>query len=155
MHKNILCCLLLAAVPAQAELSELNETELQETSGQSGITLSARVEFDEGTRISYTNDDADYLDGQDYWLIIDNLTGAIEMKGLRLDLVSDFGPSGNEGALQWTLPDEIIFDELKTDGIYMSSGRETDSSSRFLLGVEVDGSLQFPASTTMSIFATD
>ena len=156
MIKKILCLFSLYPFISLAEMSELSEEELQSANGQAGITLSARVEFDEGTRISYTNEGADYLDGQDYWLVIDNLTGAIEFKGLEIDLVNDFGPSGTAGAIQWTMPDEVIFDEFKTDGVYMSTENVvTDTNNaRFVMGVEIDGTLQFPAETTMSIFAT-
>lgn len=154
MMKKALCFLLLLPSFVRAEMSELSEEELQGTSGQAGVTLSARAEFDTGTRISYTNEDAEYADGQDYWLVIDNITGAIEVKGLKIDLVSDFGPTGNAGAIQWTMPDEVIFDEFKTDGLYMSSEKVKNTSSRFLMSVEMDGSLQFPAQTTMSVFAT-
>lgn len=154
MMKKALCLMALWPLAATAEMSELTESELQSTSGQAGVTLSARAEFDAGTRISYTNEDADYADGQDYWLVIDNITGAIEVKGLKIDLVSDFGPTGNAGAIQWTMPDEVIFDEFKTDGLYMSSEKVKNTSSRFLMSVEMDGSLQFPAQTTMSVFAT-
>ncbi|TVV43015.1 hypothetical protein [Thalassolituus sp. C2-1] len=147
---------LLIPVISWSEMNELTEDEMESTSGQSGITLSARFEFDEGSRISYTNKDAEYLDSQEYWFVVDNLTGAMEIKGLKLDLVGDFGPSKNTGALQWTLPEEMVFDNLKTDGIYVGAGKEVDAGSghRFLMGMEIDGVLQFPAATTMSIFAT-
>ena len=148
--------LFIAFVPflAHAEMDELNEAELESTSGQAGITLSAKVDFETGTRISYTNDDADYLDGQDYWLVIDNITGSIEVKDMKIDVVDNFGPAANAGALQWTMPEEVIFDEFKTDGIYMSTENEVNAGSRFLMAVEIDGTLQFPAETKMSIFAT-
>lgn len=136
-----------------AEMSELAEDELQETTAQAGITLSARFEFGDDTRISYNNADADYKDPQEYWLVIDNLTGAIEMKGMKIDLINDFGPSGSVGAVQITLPDEIVYDELSTDGIYVGPDREVSASHRFILGMDIDGSLQFPAATRMNIFA--
>ena len=143
-----LCCSVV-----QAEMNEMNDTELQRSSGQSGITLSAKVDFEEGTRISYTNEDANYLDQQEYWLVIDNITGSIEMKGLKIDIVDDFGPAANKGAIQWTMPDEITFDNFRTDGIYMSETKDVSNDARFLMAVEVDGHLQLPAQTTMTIFA--
>ncbi|WP_430459640.1 DUF6160 family protein [Thalassolituus sp. LLYu03] len=142
------------SLTAKAEMAEMSEADLGEESGQAGITLSAKADFDDGSRISYTNADAEYLDGQDYWLVINNITGSIEIKGLKLDVINDFGPSGSEGALQWTLPEEIVFDEFKTEGLYLSSEKEVNASSRFVMAIEYDGTLQFPANTTMSIFST-
>ncbi|MAS24895.1 MAG: hypothetical protein CMI03_05540 [Oceanospirillaceae bacterium] len=148
--------LFLTLIPdLKAELLVMDEADLAASSGQAGITISARVELDSGSRISYTNTAADYADNNEYWLVVDNLTGAVEIQGLQLDLISDFGPTAETGALQWTLPEEIVFDELKTDGIYMSTDREVNPGSRFLMAVEIDGTLQLPAASTMTIFATE
>lgn len=153
MKESLLCMLLLSSA-VYAEMNELNEDEMQEATGQAGLTLSAKADFEAGTRISYTNLDADYLDGQDYWLVINNITGSVEVKGMKLDLVNDFGPAGTAGALQWTMPEEIVFDKFKTDGIYMSDSKQVNANSRFVMAVEIDGTLQFPAETKMSVFAT-
>ncbi|MAD44217.1 MAG: hypothetical protein CMI02_07980 [Oceanospirillaceae bacterium] len=146
---------LVFPLAGKAELAALNDEQMAEASGQSGLTISARVELDDGSRVSYTNTAADYADNNEYWLVVDNITGAVEIQDLKLDLIGDFGPAGDTGALQWTLPEEIVFDDLKTDGIYMSTDKEVNAGSRFLMAVEVDGTLQLPASTTMTIFATE
>ncbi len=151
--KKILLMGAVIVASAHADMSELDERELQQTTAQAGITLSARFEFGEDTRISYSNVDADYRDAQDYWLVIDNLTGGLEMKGMKIDLVNDFGPSGTAGAVQITLPTEIVYDELSTDGIYVGPDREVGASHRFIMGMDIDGTLQFPAATRMNLFA--
>lgn len=151
--KKILLMGAVIVASAHADMSELDERELQQTTAQAGITLSARFEFGEDTRISYSNVDADYRDAQDYWLVIDNLTGGIEMKGMKIDLINDFGPSGTAGAVQITLPTEIVYDELSTDGIYVGPDREVGASHRFIMGMDIDGTLQFPAATRMNLFA--
>ncbi len=151
--KKVLLVGVLSFSSVQAEMNELDETELQQTTAQAGITLSTRVEFGDDTRISYINTDADYRDAQEYWLVVDNLTGGIEMKNMKIDLINDFGPSGTVGAVQITLPEEIIYDELTTDGIYVGPDREVGASHRFLMGMDIDGTLQFPAATRMNIFA--
>lgn len=152
MKYAILLTALISSL-ASAEMSELGESELQQTTAQAGITLSAGFEFDENTRISYSNVDADYRDSQEYWLVIDNLTGGIEMKDMKIDLINDFGPSGTVGAVQITLPSEIVYDELSTDGIYLGPDRKVGADHRFIMGVDINGTLQFPAATRMNIFA--
>jgi|GEM_PF-1015229 len=151
----LLFLLLLISVIATAEMQQMNDEQMSESSGQAGLTISARVELDTGSRVSYTNTAADYADNNEYWLVVDNITGAVEIQDLKLDLIGDFGPAGDTGALQWTLPEEIVFNELKTDGVYMSTDRQDVSGARFLMAVEVDGTLELPAATTMTIFATE
>lgn len=134
-------------------MQPLADDELQATTGQAGITVSARYEFGDGTRISYVNEDADYVDSQLYWLVIDNITGAIEFKNLKIDLISNFGASGNKSAVQITLPETLTYTEFKTDGVYLGAGKEVSNDHRFIMGLEIDGQLQFPAQTTMNIFS--
>src|SRR5690606_29032406 len=94
MKKIILISAVLSSV-SYAGMSELNEAEMQQASGQAGITLSAGMEFDTGTRISYTNEDAEYDDNsKEYWLVLDNMTSGVEFKNMKIDLVNNFGPSG-------------------------------------------------------------
>lgn len=150
---KIFTLLMILSSAVCADMAELDDSQMQQETGQSGITISARADFNTGTRISYSNEDADYLDQQDYWLVVDNITGSIELKGLKIDLISDFGPSGNKGAVQLTLPDSVEFDKFKTDGLYMSDSKEVNAGSRFLMAVEIDGSLQMPAQTTVTIFS--
>lgn len=152
--KTIILITSLLASSAYAGMSEMNEEELQSATAQSGVTLSSRVEFGNGTRISYTNSGAQYLDdSQEYWLVINNLTGGLEMKGLKIDLINDFGPSASIGAVQITLPEEINYESLSMDGMYLGPGKEVSGSHRFIMGMDINGQLQFPAETRMNIFA--
>lgn len=148
----IMAVALTPYVAAQA-MQPLADDELQATTGQAGITVSARYEFGEGTRISYVNEDADYVDPQLYWLVIDNITGAIEFKNLKIDLISNFGAAGNKSAVQITLPETLTYTDFKTDGVYLGPGKEVSNDHRFIMGIEIDGQLQFPAQTTMNIFS--
>ncbi|MBE0482321.1 MAG: hypothetical protein IBX52_02365 [Bacterioplanes sp.] len=134
-------------------MQPLADDELQATTGQAGMTVSARYEFGEDTRVSYVNEDADYVDTQRYWLVIDNITGAIEFKNLKIDLISNFGAAGNKSAIQITLPETLTYSEFKTDGVYLGPGKEVSNDHRFIMGLEIDGQLQFPAQTTMNIFS--
>lgn len=144
--------MLFYALSAHSEMALLDDEALSDQTGQTGITLSARAEFGTGTRISYNNTDASYVDPTEYWLVVDELTGAIEIKGLKLDLINNFGPTQNKSALQWTMPEEVIFDELKTEGIYVGPGRTVGASHQFIMGIEMDGELSMPAQTKINIF---
>ncbi|QQD20907.1 hypothetical protein GJQ54_03580 [Oceanospirillaceae bacterium ASx5O] len=152
--KKIILISALVSSAAYGGMSELNEAEMQQASGQAGITLSAGMEFDTGTRISYTNEDAEYDDNsKEYWLVLDNMTGGVEFKNMKIDLVNNFGPSGTAGAIQVTLPEEVNFDELSVEGVYLGPGKTVTAEHQFIMGVDIDGQLQFPAETRMNIFA--
>ncbi|WP_420591529.1 hypothetical protein [Bacterioplanoides sp.] len=145
---------MFSVLQSMAELQPLNEDELVKHTGQTGITLSSKVEFGGDTRISYSNTDADLKD-KDTWLVINQLTGSIELKGLDIDLESGLGPQRNKSAVVVTLPEEIIFDELKTEGIYVGPGRDKSPNHRFLMAVEVDGVLQMPGATKINVFPAE
>lgn len=150
MNRTMLL-LLSVSTMSWAEMKPMDEAELEELSGQAGITLSAKADFAAGTRISYTNKDADYKDSTEYWLVIDELTGSLELQDLQIDIVNDFGPAKNKGAVQITLPTKIVADKLKTEGIYVGPGETKSSNHQFLLGVEIDGTLSLPASGGMQV----
>lgn len=150
MSRMILLMLSVSAM-SWAEMKPIGDAELEKLSGQAGITLSAKVDFAEGTRISYTNKDADYKDSTEYWLVIDELTGSLELQDLQIDIVNDFGPARNKGAVQITLPTKIVADNLKTEGIYVGPGETKGSNHQFILGIEIDGTLAMPASGGMQV----
>lgn len=141
----------LFSISPLAEMAPMDEEELENQTGQAGITLSSKAEFNSGTRISYTNKDADYKDSAEYWLVIHELTGSLELKDLKIDVVNDFGPAKNKGAIQVTLPTEIVAENLKTEGIYVGPGHEKGNTHQFLLGVEIDGTLSLPAAGGMQV----
>ena len=143
-----------------AELVPVADDVLNKVSGQSGITLNAKVILGDESSIVFTNTSgktkADASAVETGYLIIDELQGAIEFEGLAFDLVSDFKNSG-KSALQWTLPDKIKATNLKTTGIYISSTENVDSgvTSTFLMGLELNGELSLPANTQVSLFIVD
>lgn len=144
----------------QAEMNAISDNELDSITGQSGITINAKVNLGDKTRFVYTNtlgktketagSDASYL-------IADKISGSVEIKGLKLDLISDLDRSG-KSALQWTLPEKVVAEEFKIGGIYASTSEAVDPSgvsSSFLVGVSIDGTLSLPASTTVSVFVVE
>ncbi|GGY55116.1 hypothetical protein GCM10011297_30010 [Bacterioplanes sanyensis] len=137
-----------------ADLTPLNEHQLQRVDGQAGITLSGRMEFEQGTRFSYQNEDAEYIDNTAYWLVMNEVTGGIGFSDMKLDLIDGIGPNGDKTALQITLPEELEFEQLQTEGFYLGDNREVNQMSdpRFLFAVELDGKLQAPAQTKVNIF---
>lgn len=155
---------------AYADMQPMNEAELESTNGQQGITQSYRVEFTEGTRISYANPDAQYKNpppgGGHYWLVIDNITGSLEYKNQKTDYISDFGPQKNVGAVRTTMAEEVTFDNFKTKGVYLGAGKEVTRSAagavtsghQYIMGLEINGTLQYgntQGGTTMTVFAID
>src|SRR5690554_8010998 len=108
--------------------------------------MSAKLEFAPNTRLSFANPDADYKNplpnGQHYWLVVNNLTGSVELKNMKTEYINDFGPSKNVGAVVTTLPESIEFDNLRTDGIFLGPGKEVGDNHRFILGLEINGKLR-------------
>lgn len=162
--KLTLCCALFTT-NCIAELNPLDDSFLDNISGQSGLTLNAKINLGDESRFVYTNTSGKALgeassDDISY-LVVDKIAGSIEFKGLALDLVSDLNSSG-KAALQWTMPKEIEAKEFRTSGVYASDTKDIDtptnvpnSPSTFLFSVEMDGTLQLPANTQLSVFVTD
>ena len=158
---NILSCsiLVLSTIHnTNAELLPIDDEGLNVISGQSGITLNAKVILGDDSSFIFTNTlgktKAEASPAETSYLVVDKIQGAIEMEGLALDLTSDLKNSG-KAAFQWTLPKKIIATNLKTEGIYASSTENVDAASTFLLGVEVNGELSLPANTQISVFVVD
>src|SRR5690554_7428916 len=155
------------SLTAFADMQPLAEAELQEATGQQGINMSAKLEFAPNTRLSFSNPDADYKNplpnGEHYWLVVDDLTGSVEFKNMKTEHIGNYGPNGNVGAVVTTLPETIEFNKIRTAGIYLGPGKEVTrnasnevtSNHRFIMGVEINGQLEFPAATTMTIFAIE
>lgn len=142
-----------------ADMQPLDETELQQATGMQGIKQSAKLEFAQGTRLSFSNPDADYQNalpnGEHYWLVVDNITGSVEFKNMKTEYIGNYGPNRNVGAVVTTLPDTIEFDDFRTDGVYLGPGKQVSNDHRFIMGVEINGKLELPAATTMTVFAID
>jgi len=167
--KNSLAMVLTTGISLTvfAEMQPLDEAELQSAIGMQGIKQSAKLEFAKGTRLSFSNPDADYKNplpnGEHYWLVVDDLTGSVEFKNMKTEHIGNYGPNGNVGAVVTTLPETIEFNKLRTAGIYLGPGKEVTrnasnevtSNHRFIMGVEINGQLEFPAATTMTIFAIE
>lgn len=145
---------------SHAEMAELSDGDLQEATGQEGMSISMKLDFAEGTRISSQNPQLD----ANNWEVMDNITGSIEVKKLRVELKGDYTGPQNTGdavsAMQTVMPDEINFDNFKTDGVYIGEGKEVTrngeghvtSNHNFYMGMEIDGSLKLPAQTKITTF---
>lgn len=159
---------LLALTPiTHADMQELTEEDLQQATGQEGITISAKLDFAEGTRISTINNGVkrtDYINqaNADNWQVLENITGSIEAKGIRTDLLASYGTDSNGSgvsAAQTTLPEKITFEAFQTDGLYLGPGETVSrdgqgkvTSHNFMLGLEIDGTLSMPAQTKITTF---
>lgn len=163
--------LLITILPVSAELAQLSEDDLGGVSGQAGITISARADFDDGTKVAFSNENipqTDYDQNGNYigsgatWIVFDDISGSIEVKNLDIDLIDGVGPNEDKGAIQLTLPEYIDVNELKTKGVYLGNGPEVaydsadnSTSHLFLIGLEIDGRLTLPAATKVNIFPVE
>lgn len=145
---------MLLAVNAMADMVPVSDQQLEQTSGQAGITLSAKIEFGSGTRLSYSNKSAS-APVNSTWMVIDELTGSVEFKGLDIDLVDGIGPLKDKSALQLTLPEEVRVNNLNVDGVYFGNSVTRQADSRFFLGLSADGTLQLPARSRLQIFPAE
>jgi hypothetical protein len=157
--RSLFIALLLSSNLIHADLVAVDDEKLTEISGQSGITLNAKIVLGDETSFIYTNTsgetkaDADVLDTS--YLIINGIEGSLEIEGLKLDLISDLNNSG-KSALQWTLPSKIVATDLQTEGIYASTTKEvSDTTSTFLTSIHMNGTLLLPAETKISAFVTN
>ncbi len=143
-----------------AELVPVSDDVLNDVSGQSGITLNAKVILGDESSFVFTNTSgkkkADATASETGYLIVDEIQGALEFEGLGFDLVSDLKNSG-KSALQWTMPNKIKATNFKTSGIYISSTEEVNpgTTSTFLMGLKLNGELSLPANTQISIFVVN
>lgn len=161
--KKLLLTMLLVPTLANAEMIGMKDKELQTVNGQSGITVNARLDFGEGTRVSFSTDH----DNIDYdpnsvpsntrtWLVFNELTGGIEFEGLKIDLTDTFGPNQSEEAIVVTLPERIEFNQLDIEGLYLADSEiVTGGDDRYIMGLSLDGSLYLPASTKVNVFPTN
>lgn len=150
-----------------AELSSLDEGSLSQVSGRSGITLNGLVDFSEGTRVSYkqvlVDSSGTELASQPKYFVLDNLTGSVAFEGLAFDLVDSFEPASDSPetatyrnpSLRWTMPKKLVFDDLKTDGLYISDTATVGSGASYLGGARFDGALSLPSTTKAYIFSTE
>ncbi len=157
--RMLFMCFLISSPLSFAELVAVDDERLMEISGQSGITINAKVVLGAESSFIYTNTsgkpEADASLAEKSYLIVNGIEGALEIKGLKLDLIADLNNSG-KSALQWGLPREIVATGFKTEGIYASTTKTvTPTTSTFLTAVHMDGTLLLPAETTISVFVAN
>jgi hypothetical protein len=164
-NTTILCfAFQLLVMTAEAELVAIEEADLKSVSGQAGITINAKIKFGEETNFVYTNTSGKTLDdptltaADKSYLVVNKISGDIEIKGLSIDLISNLNNSG-KAALQWTLPKSVKLTNLRTKGIYASNTETipniTTSDQTFLLAVKANGTLTLPSNTQISAFVVD
>ena len=99
-----------------AELVPVGDDVLNEVSGQSGITLNAKIILGDESSFVFTNTSgkkkADATAGETGYLIVDELQGALEFEGLGFDLVSDLKNSGKSA-----IP---LLNPVRNSGLYFS-----------------------------------
>ena len=167
MKTIITTTLLLLTSFTFADMAELDDSDLQQATGQEGITISAKLDFATGTRISTQNSGAKASELNDIsnannWEVIDNITGSIEAKGMKTDLLVSYGKNSDGAgvsAAQTTLPEHIVFEDLHSDGLYVGPGASVtrdstgkSTSHNFIMGLEIDGTLNFPSQTKITTF---
>lgn len=150
--------LLITSSLSFGELVEIKDENLMMVRGKSGVTLNAKVVLGPESNLIYTNTSGKRKGTSgalESYLIVDKIQGAVEVKGLKLDLVGDLNNSG-KSALQWTLPEKIVATDLKTEGVYASTTKSvTPSTSTFLTSVQMNGTLLLPAETKISVFVAN
>jgi hypothetical protein len=157
--RSLFVVFLLSSNLTYAELVAFDDEKLMEISGQSGITLNAKVVLGAESNFIYTNTSgkakADASLAETSYLIVNGIEGELEIKGLKLDLIADLNNSG-KSALQWTLPSKIVATDLKTEGIYASTTKEVKpTTSTFLTSLHMNGTLLLPAETQISVFVAN
>ncbi len=136
---------------AHSELKPINNKQLSLVSAQSGITLSGQLELKEGTSFSYFNKDAETTNPQENWLVAHNIHGLVEFKKAKLDLQNNYSNS-SKSAVQVTLPETLEFKQFKLEGLYLGAGQTKSANHRYLLGLDINGKLNFPTQAKVHLF---
>ena len=157
--RSLFIGLLVSSNVTYAELVAVDDEKLMAISGQSGITINAKIVLGAESNFIYTDtsgkSEADATPAETSYLIVNGIEGSLEIKGLKLDLIADLNNSG-KSALQWTLPSKIVATNLKTEGIYASTTKEVSpTTSTFLTSVHMNGTLLLPAETKISVFVAN
>jgi hypothetical protein len=153
----------LFSVSCFAEMSRINDTELSEVTGQSGVYLSGEISINtQGgpSSNSYFGDcsDADKSCGARLtfqtqqgggWFVLDNIKGSIAFEGLTFqvrEISSGFGGDGdlfNKTVMEIGLPESIRMNDFEFTLATGSSGRPDDPgyTQVDLMTVEMSGDL--------------
>lgn len=160
---------------AAAELAQIDDSELSDVTGQSGVYLSGEVSFNEnGGTIDngYFGDcsDATKVCGARIaaqtqqnggWFVLDNIRGTIAFEGLTLqvrEINSGFGGDGalfNRDVIEIGLPESLRFQDFQFTIATSSNHEPGDSSFEQvdLFGVEIGGTPTLDGN--LLIFPTD
>ena len=153
--------LILAPLMALAEMASIEDDELSEVTGQSGVYLTGEISINEqggplndayfgdcsdpakvcGARISLQTQAAGG------WFVLDNIRGSIAFEGLTLQvrtISSGFGGDGalfNRDVIEIGMPESLRFDDFQYTVATSSTGRPTDAgfSQVDLMTVEMSG----------------
>lgn len=146
-----------------AELSKINDQDLSEVTGQSGVYLTGEVSINEqggplanayfgdcsdpakvcGARLSFQTQQ------NGGWFVLDNIKGSVAFEGLTLqvkDISSGFGGDGslfNNAVLEIGMPESIRMNDFQFTLASSSSARPTDAGFEQLdlMTVEMSGEL--------------
>jgi hypothetical protein len=146
-----------------AEMSRINDTELSEVTGQSGVYLSGEVSINtQGgpTSNSYFGECTDVTKScgarltfqtqqNGGWFVLDDIKGSIAFEGLTFqvrEITSGFGGDGalfNQSVMEIGMPESVRMNDFEFTLATGSSGRPDDATYRQvdLMTVEMSGEL--------------
>ena len=152
--------LLLLSINCFAEMSSINDSDLSEVTGQSGVYLSGEVSINEfGGPISnsYFGDCANNCGARltfqtqqnGGWFVIENIKGSVAFEGLTFqmrEITSGFGGDGalfNKDVMEVGMPESIRMKDFEYTLASGSSGRPdlVDYKQVDLMTVEMSGEL--------------
>jgi len=164
---QLFIALLFISVNSFAEMSRINDNELSEVTGQSGVYLSGEISINEnGGPIDSASGNSYFGDCSDSskvcgarlsfqtqqsggWFVIDNIKGSIAFEGLTFqvrNITSGFGGDGalfNEAVMEIGMPESIRMNDFQFTLATSSSGRPTDANFKQvdLMTVEMSGEM--------------
>ena len=175
LSRTFLFVFTIACFPVMAEMKSIDDGDLSEVTGQSGVYLSGDISINEnggplsdnyfgactdatkscGARIALQTEQ----DGG--WFVIDNLRGGIAFEGLTMkirDIDSGFGGDGalfNREVLEIGLPGTIRFDDFQFTLAGSATERPSDPGFQQLdlYGVEMSGEATLKGN--LLVFPTD
>ena len=153
--------LLMMPVIATAEMASIEDSELSEVTGQSGVYLTGEISINEqGGPLSdaYFGDCTDptkvcgarialQTQAAGGWFVLDNIRGSIAFEGLTLqvrNISSGFGGDGalfNRDVIEIGMPESLRFDDFQYTLATSNTGRPTDAGFNQidLMTVEMSG----------------
>lgn len=166
---------------ALAELASIDDDELADVTGQSGVYLTGEVSFNEeggpltnsyfgdcgdsnkvcGARLAFQTEQRNDLEERGGWFVIDNIRGSIAFEGLTLEvknISSGFGDDGtifNRDVIAIGMPESLRFNDFQYTLATGSSERPSDSGYQQvdLMSIEMSGEATIQGN--LLIFPTD